>query len=461
MVNVIIILTLLLLLLFSWKIMKNISIDDFYANSKSTESFPLFLSLLASLIGGWMFLGLTQMSYDAGLISLYIGIGYAIGFSLLYKAIPKIKSLLNKHNAYTLDECLLKFYGLKIGIFITIINFIFFIAILSAQFVVLKQILMPFNDIINVELLFWVFAISVLIYTVISGYKGILITDKYQLFFIVLLMGLLLMSLGEYQVINQIQNLDSNYIFGTKYGIGFIVAVLVFFPLTVLVRTDVWQRIASAKDIKISKKAILITIPFLIIAYIVMTYIGMSINTMNIEQSKGVLPLISLIEHLLNAQGSSYIFNIMLLATLFGIGAALMSTIDSNLNVVVTAISRIKEIKNKKEELFFARTLSVVIGILGVISSIFINDIVNVIVGAGAIILIMFPVVYNFINSKHDRATETERKNAFWTLILGYSSFAIFVYVLNPKSAFLPGFLVAFIFWHTYKYFTKNKILIK
>lgn len=456
MLTAIVIIGLMALLYFSFKIMKNITLDDFLSNSKSTTSFNLFLSLLASLIGGWMFLGLTQMAYEAGLIGLYIGIGYSIGFFILYKVSPKIKKLMDKFDSHTLDETISKYYGVKVGIFITVINFIFFIAVLSAQFIVLQQILLPFSNILNIDLLFWVFAISVLLYTAFTGYKGVLLTDKYQLIFIVILMGLLIFSLGENQFIHKINDVSFNYIIGTNYGLGFIIAALIFFPLTVIVRTDLWQRIGSSKNIEYSKRAILYTIPFLLISYIAMTYIGLSINTMGIEAGVNTLPLISLINSLLNNNTSSIFFNTILLITLFGMGSALMSTIDSNLNVIVVAISRLKTKNKKSNDLLFVRILSIIIGLIGIIFSIFVSDIVNIIISAGAIILIMFPVVWNLIYSTKDKASKNEINNAIYTLSIGYISFILFVYFLDIKSAFLPGFLISFIFWHSYKYI-KNK----
>lgn len=439
-------------------ISRNITLKEYYSNFGKTGTTTIALSLLASLLGGWMFFGLTKIGYEAGSAGIYIGIGYSLGFVLLYFLIPKIRNTLVHYQANTMDECVRKYYGANVGLIVVVVNFIFFVGVLAAQFIALSLLLEPFKDSLNIDIIYWSFSVSVIIYTSISGFKGVIFSDKFQLFLILFVLGIMAYSiLGNLPKIN---SLDTSFFYGTNYGIAFPIAAIVFFPLSVLARTDIWQRIASSNSEKSIKRAILIAIPILLICYFILVLSGMTLRALPETSVENVNVFQLLINEITNNQASSSIFIIIII---LGIGSSLLSTIDTNISVITAAFNNFlfKEVKNEKTVLLSARIVSCGIGVLGLIVALFMNNIVDIIVSAGAIILILLPIVFNMIKQVEKgiyTASRSEQIRSVITLLMGYIVFGLIFKFIDPKAAFIPGFIVSVIIWPLSKIFVKKAI---
>ena len=130
-VSTILILSLLACLIAGIYISRNVRLTEYTSfRAKGTFSDILF-SLLASLVGGWMFFGLGAVGYEAGIVGFIFGIGYAIGLIFIGKNVSKIKAYMNKFKADTLDDFIGKRYGKATQFIITLVNMTFFLAVLA------------------------------------------------------------------------------------------------------------------------------------------------------------------------------------------------------------------------------------------------------------------------------------------------------------------------------------------
>jgi len=413
-----------------------------------------------------MFFGLTAIGYEAGVVGYIIGLAYAIGLVLLGWQSPRIKKVMESNNYDTLDEFIGGQFGSIAQTATSIVNLVFFLMVLAAQFVAMTVLLTTFIS--GQPHLIFVLATAVVIaYTASAGFKGVLLTDVWQFLIVaaavILSFGISVVSVGS----EVITALPASHFTGTAFGVVFVMAVLLLFPLSILVRTDLWQRVASAKNSKTVKRAFYSAAPTILVFYFLLTSLGMFArarlpNLTDPDQS-GLQLVLSLVG------GQDIVgFEVEILLAVFAVGilSALISTIDTNLNVISVALSKLARkdrwkkyeggVKNKtrtrNEErslLRFTRVITVTLGVTGAVMAFVIPDIVDLIVSAGAVILIFLPSVLGALLFDHD-----EPVSASSSIILGFAAFVIALLALgDPTAAFVPGAVIALLVYSLVRYF--------
>ncbi|MES9903312.1 MAG: hypothetical protein ABW168_11645 [Sedimenticola sp.] len=433
---------LLLFLFIGVKASRGITVSDFENNSSSTNIYQLVLSILASLLGGFMFFGLTALSYESGVVSFIIGLGYSIGLLILAHYSGPIFSLMRDADAPTMDAVVGMKFGKEVYGLVVIINFTFFISVLSAQFIVFSDVISHFNGGHNETVMYVLMSATVVGYSIFSGYKGVLKTDIIQFIFILIIIITLLYTIFHDQSLDWVASLPNEYFTGLAEGPVFLIGVLVFFPLTLMARTDLWQRIGSAsnaRDAKIALKLVAIVIP---IFYLVFTVFGM----FSAAQSNNVDPTSAFLTTAISSFSfGNPIDSILSSLLLLGIVAALVSTIDTNLNVVSVAVGKkIASKVGKEPGLTHYRIFVVIFGVFGAVAPFYLNDLVDVIVGAATMLLLMLPlVIISILVNKP--LSGTLRMSAAVGLALGYFCCMYLLFNGNPKTAFLPSIAIAII----------------
>jgi len=458
MVTAVIIIALLVCLAGALYISKGIRLTEYTSNRSRTGLFHVVFTLLGTLVGGWMFFGLSAIGYEAGIVGYFIGLGYAIGLVILALFSKKIKQAADEHHCDTIDDFIRARFGRSAQIITAVINMIIFLTILAAQFVAMAAFLMVFTD-LQSQVAFYLAAFIVIVYTAASGYKGVLLTDFWQ--FIVL--GISAVSIFILLTMNRdpnaIQALDPKYFNGMGYGAIFLIGAVVLFPPTLLCRSDMWQRISSAKDYKVARNAFWITAPALLICYILLTTIGLYARAgLGPDQRPDISGFIYFLNILHTSGFSKWVSQIFLSIMALGVFAALLSTADSYINIVAVSISKVvrrekwsefeatSEINpdasgNEHDLLRMTRWLAIVFGVLSIVLAKTIPDIVNLIVAAASVLMILMPVILVALFSKIEKRRTTQ---AVASLIAGLVVFTYcFFNLSNPKVAFLPGVLVA------------------
>lgn len=460
MVTIVVLVGLAACLIGSLVISRNIRLTEYASNRSRSEFSHVLYTILGSLVGGWMFFGLCAVGYEAGVAGFAIGIGYFIGLVLLGKAIPRIKEAMVDENCDTLDDFVGSRYGKTAQTYVTIINLILFLSILAAQFIAMAAFLRVFAE-IEGQWIFYLAVVVVLIYTSLAGFKGVLFTDIWQFYILTVSAVVIFVILtldADWSVIGEI---DPKYLNGTGYGIGFLVGVLILFPPSLLVRTDLWQRIAAAKDAKKAQRAFFISAPILLVFYLMLTSVGLYGFA---ALGEGVQGNTSGFVHFLNIiRGSSdgalsLGANIFLSVLSLGVFAALLSTADTNLNVVSVALSKLvkrdewkrfeKETPDKMKgsrtelEANILRTIRFIAIVLGVMSLAIakaIPDIVNLIVIGASSVMVFLPSVLMTLFKGSQKTTPTIISIIAGMVVL------IPMLTIAPKLAFLPATLVSFV----------------
>ena len=113
---------------------KNITPREFVSNSNNTKFFPVFMSILATVIGGWMIFGLAEIGFNAGIIGYVLGFGYFLGLFVLSFLIPKIKNYMDANKCVVIDDVIAVRYGEKTRHLVSFFQLIVLMAIIGAQF---------------------------------------------------------------------------------------------------------------------------------------------------------------------------------------------------------------------------------------------------------------------------------------------------------------------------------------
>lgn len=418
----------------------DLRVEDFAVNGRRTSSYALVTSLLASLVGGWMFLGLNAIAFEAGTAALAIGLGYVLGIGLLLAYSNKIVSALSSSGSYTLDSYLGQRFGKHVHAMVVALNFIFFIAVLAAQFLAFRSVSLLFfptwADITGVLI-----ALAVISYTSVSGYVGVLVTDRIQVFVIAAALMVISAVLLFTSPPISIASIPTQYFYGTEYGITFLIGALFFFPFTMLVRTDLWQRFASSGSSDDINKALRIVAVVLLPLYVIITMLAYRTKLAGfIPQTPETSTLEFFFSLVVNLPGGGLLFAI----TVAGFVAALVSTIDTNLNVVSVAVAKYMSSPGGTgervghDDIRNYRATTLVIGCLGLLASYLGAGIVDLIVGAASILLVLLPLTIYSLHS--EQLATPRRKNLIATsLLFGFAVLAYFFIFISTTIAFIPA----------------------
>lgn len=475
MVTYVVLIALIAFLIGGIYVSRKVRLTEYTSNRSKSTFLQILYTILASLVGGWMFFGLCAIGYLAGVVGMIIGVGYALGLVILGLSIPRIKNEMTIANCDTMDDFVGAKYGKLAQTIVSVFNVAILLSFLAAQFIAMTAFLQVFAN-IESNWLLYIAIFVVLIYTAMSGFKGVLLTDVWQVYILGIAAIAIFLIMAFSADWNMIVGLDSKYFNGLGFGTIFTVAILTLFPFSLLVRTDLWQRISSAKDARSAKYAFLVSAPILLFFYIILTMVGIfgvaALGKGLNPQTSGFIHFIDLLK---SGESSSLSFgaNLLLSVLSLGVFSALLSTADTNLNIVSVAISKLvstskwkrfeSNIEDKQKDvrshiendlLNRLRLITLVLGIIAVIISAVIPDIVNLIVGAGTAVVIFLPAVCSilFIRRNHKFA-------AIGSIVIGLAVLPIFIILWDPKIAFVPAFFASLIIYFIIGLFKSNKLL--
>ncbi len=468
MIHVLMLVVLVACLLTGLFLARSIRLTEFTSHRGRASFRHVLFTNVATLVGGWMFFGLNAIGHLAGVLGYVIGVAYAVGLILLGLLAPRIKEAMVVDHCDNLDDFIGARYGVVAQSLSTVLNSTFFIAILAAQFLAMAAFLTVFIGAESVQLLYVVAAI-VITYTTLAGFKGVLITDVWQ--FVILSLA----AIAFFTVLvtttdwSGFQGLDRKFFTGTGFGQGFLIAIVAIFPVSILVRTDLWQRISSATDAPTAKRAFILSAFLLIVFYFLLTSCGMFGR---VGLGADVRPDTSAFMLFLEASQATFptVVSKLLVAVLSaGVFVALLSTADTNLNVIAVSVSKLmcrptwqhyeassgaaqdKQAEMERYLLRHVRLATVILGIIAVGIATAIPDIVNLIVGAAAAVMIFIPsVLVTLLSGARKKAA------AIASMTAGMVTLVPFM-VLAPKLAMIPAFVAAVVGYFAVAPFVKSE----
>jgi len=433
------------------------NLEKYLINNRNTKTVPLVFSTLATFVGGGVAIGLMAVGYEAGFTGVVIGIAFVIGFFITARFASKINTIGKKRSIYSFSEFLNRkftndndprFSRIFSSIVSTINIFIFFF-LLSAQFVGMASLIEGEMG-IGYTYAAVLSCVLVIGYTAYAGLSGVILTDMLQ--FVVIIILMLVVFIPGISVdtndLHDLNKLPAKMLNGTTYGILFLIGLPLFLSPSVIVRMDIWQRLLSAKNGVVAKRASIISGLGMLPFYIVFPLAGMAIR---LSHNQIVEPKFAT-----HAFLSAHCNEFFLGFAVVGLAAALMSSGDSFLNII--SISAVKDYlgwrkqrkSNVKEKLFLRiKTATVIFGSLALVLALVLPKIVDLMVVGTSAIVVFVPCTFLALIKKD---VYQYRKIALLSIVGGFVVNIVFfilgnIYPLSfqPKSSFVPAFIVSMI----------------
>lgn len=238
--------------------------SDFFIADKKSNVFEVSGSLLATVLGSSAILGSVTFAYSSGWAGAWLMLCGALGFIALIPLIKHFKDF----KGYNLPEMMGSFYGNEVKILSSIIIPIAWIGIVAAQIMGAAQIISIFSS-FSYQGAVIISGMVFIVYTILGGQLSIIKTDCIQLLFI--LGGILLCYFSSS---TGVVNYEVPKLLNQKFSHWDLVIMVLTYSSTFFVGPDIYSRLFCAKDEKVAKKAVIISILILIPLAFILARIG-------------------------------------------------------------------------------------------------------------------------------------------------------------------------------------------
>lgn len=448
---------LIVIIYFTLRHVKSEDADGYLVNNRKTKTLPLVFTTLATFVGGGTSMGLMAMGYESGFAAVGIGVAYVIGFFILAKYAGKINSLGFARSIYSLPGFLNLSYTDKsdrrharyFSSVVSGVNIFIFFFLLAAQFVGMASLL-EYSFEIGYLPAAIISCLIVIFYTAFAGLGGVIITDTIQ-FILIIFMIIFVFIPGIYldtDGLHRLAELPETMLNGTYYGWVFLIGLPLFLAPSVMVRMDIWQRMLAAQSPHTARKTSIISGLGMLPFYIIFPLVGMTVRLFVHDDilSKDVAYLF------LDRHSTPFILGFAVV----GLLSALMSSGDSFLNLI--SISAVKDFvgwrkKDQAESLekiqAKVRITAMVFGVVALFMALSFPRIVDLmVVGLGTIVIFVPVTFFALIRNEVHQFKHAALASISAGFVVNLFFFFLGLYkpeIFEPKSSFIPAFLVALI----------------
>jgi len=358
---------------------------DFFIAGKNAGVLQVSGSLLASILGSSAIIGSVNFAFIKGWAGSWLLLCAALGMTLLYPLINYIKDF----KGFNLPEMLGNFYGNNVKQLASLLIPIAWTGIVASQIMgaaKIISILTKFDYTHGVIISGIVF----IVYTILGGQLSIIKTDFVQFLFIILGIVTTYIYISPYPItINPLPMINTNF---TPMD---ILVMILSYSTTFIVGPDIYSRLFCAKDDKVMKKSIIITVLVLLPLAYILTRIGIygqEIFSNTDVASNSILLLIA----------KTKLPNIVSVTLYFALLSAVISSADTTLLTASSLFTQVftKDLHNQKS-IFFTRILTVIFGIFSILIAIKMKYILSTLLSAlaiysGAFIIPTFAGLFGF-----------------------------------------------------------------
>ncbi len=420
--------------------------EEYMTGGRDTGGFVLAMTLVATYLSAGSFIGGPGTAYTHGLAWVFLAMTQIpTGYYTMMVLGKKFAIVSRKINANSISEFLRARYNSNAVLIIASVSIIFFlIAAMAAQLIGAARLLQGSTGLsYTVALVF--FAATVIVHTAIGGFRGVVLNDTMQGVVMTLTTTVLFLTVvkhggGIEQIVQGMRGIDPGMItpFGVKEGFmtpPWVASYWVLVGFAVVGLPAIASRAMSYKDTKSLNSGIIYGTVVSTVLLLAMHLVGAFSATMitGIESGDLVVPTIT-----------TTLFNPVIAGLILsGPLAAVMSTLDSQLLVVVGSIvndllvNYIKpELKNEGKKLSTITTITCfVVGIITVMVAFEPPDLMvwlNLFATAGQMSTFLWPTILG-LYWKGANAT-----GAIASMISGIGSFIIFNYFLPRPLGLHP-----------------------
>lgn len=444
--------TLMLVLVLYYAVVLIIGVFKFRDQSKSeyvtapnsTGFVVLTLSLLSTIVGGGMFLGVAQIGYGGGMTAIALGVAYLIGSAMIGLLAPRLREACRRRNVSTLFGLFESIYpsnrNISAATLFVWTTFAVFLLMLAVQFLSIATFL-KFYASINFHVAILVGAgivasISTIFYSAFGGFRRDLWTDVVQMVFIATGVAMILVAEAiDSSFRSSLAALPPEFFTVGGDGVLFFIGALFFVAPTFLIRFDLWQRVVTAKTSVIAKYSFITSGIVAFLFFVFFGLLGMYGKALDLKDGQFIA--LEVIQRNMSGLGHS-----LAVAAFF---AAVMSTADTFLGVTSLALAkgtirrRTMGLDTTDDPSFVheTRKIAVIVGFISLVVAYMMQDIVDAFATAFGLLAVFLPALIGGLV----RADAKER-DARFSIISGLLV-VIAVVPFAPKAAYLPGVVVA------------------
>lgn len=334
---------------------------DFFIAGKKGNSIQITGSLLATILGSSAIIGSVDFAYNVGWAGSWLILAAALGLIFLY---PFLNHL-DKFQNYNLSELLGSIYGEEVQLLASFVIPIAWLGIIASQIIGAAKIVMilsPLNYVEAVVISGGVF----IIYTFLGGQFSIIKTDFIQLLFIIFGVGITFLYINV-----EIDNIDSLGLVNEKFNFLDILVLVLTYSTTCLVGPDIYSRLFCAKNIKVMKKSLIMTIIVLIPLAFILSGIGIYGSSIFTHEEAGLKSVLLLIaENKLPKEIAIFLY--------FGLLSAVISSADTTLLTASSLFAQcfLKDLKSEKA-IKLTRIVVVILGLLSICIALYFKSILG------------------------------------------------------------------------------------
>lgn len=414
------------LLLGIWSSKKISTVEDYFLAGRDLGLWPLTLTLVATQIGGGMLLGSANAAYVDGYFGVFYTLGMSIGFIILGFGLA---SKLRQFNVATTAELFEVKYGSQgLRKFASIISALSMVGLLAGQVVASRALFQALG--ISHEgalLLFWVFVIT---YTVVGGLKAVVITDIFQVVFLVfIVLGVFVFVFFiQSSLINQLVATAGKHVQFASPSKSFISQLPVFLTsaLYPLFGQDLSQRFFAARTKRIAASSALLSAVIMVLFSFIPVYFGMQARFLGLSVPASTSAFIVVLKVLTN--------NVVLALIGCALIAAITSTADSLLCAISSNITQDFNYSfiSEKQKLNFSKIITFFAGALGIYLAYYSNNILGVLAQSyGLLISCLFASVFFCFFTDHLRKSAASFSIAGGSI--SFIIFKLFSFGLSPE----------------------------
>ena len=360
------------------------TLKDYFLAGRDLGFFALVSTLIATQLGSGTLLGIAQKSYEVGYYGILYALGMSIGFIILSLGLASRMQALDVATTAELFET--RYNSVTLRKIASILSIITLCGILIGQIVASREFIVGIfqSQSLGTEIMFLLFWIFIITYTILGGLKAVVITDVFQLFYIIVVFtGIFVYALWQepasfFKVSNLLGTQKQFNI--SYYELMTFLPTLIAPALFSLIEQDLAQRFFSARTKIIATSSAIVSSIFMIAFAIIPIYFGMQAKLLNLIIPAGSNPLIPGLQYYAN----NFVFALLIC----GLIAAITSTADSLLCAISSNVAQDFKFSflGNKQSIQRSQWITLFVGISMLTLSYFINaGIIDIIISSYSI----------------------------------------------------------------------------
>lgn len=353
--------------------------DDFYVAGRSFGPFVLMATVCATIIGGSGLMGRAGVAYSSGFKAILTAVPYLLGMFIFSGISGRISDVGFKYNIESIPELFEKRFSKKAKIILAAMVAFTMMGTVASQITATATIIKMLGGEIGIsyEAGALIACVVFMVYTATSGLFGVVYTDVFQ-FYMLLLFVYILIPIASLNKVGgfsaYVANLDPSLF--KPYINGDILSDIITYLVFTLAGAEMWQRAFAAKDRKSAKKGMFLGTAVYGLTIILVYFMGTIAHQIvgdNVLQTFGstdaTIPALAIKVLPAGLTGLA----------LAGILSVIMSTADSYLLVSVQTcvhdiIKTFKPDLGQKKEIGLSRVFSVVLPLCALVIALYIKN---------------------------------------------------------------------------------------